>query len=234
MKSWLLQGPKELLLPIFFNHFWEIRCSFGWLSFESWDAPPQQQWHCRILPFLALRGFPFPLHPPPKKKTNLHEHVTGFPQKKQTFIYATLLQYCCWWFRNPKANHCGMDVSPDPGKWWGFQLQLNLNWWVSLPHVWLPSKTQGQTFRDRRCEGPGGPDDVEPHGMSWVTLIVGFLGDILLKGFKGGFGKRGKSEIWSVITYQTCLERHEFPRLASLLDPFKSFWFRGNLKSGWR
>ena len=175
-----------------------------------------------------------PPPPPPKKKTNLHEHVTGFPQKKQTFIYATLLQYCCWWFRNPKANHCGMDVSPDPGKWWGFQLPLNLNWWVSLPHVWLPSKTQGQTFRDRRCEGPGGPDDVEPHGMSWVTLIVGFLGDILLKGFKGGFGKRGKSEIWSVITYQTCLERHEFPRLASLLDPFKSFWFRGNLKSGWR
>lgn len=51
------------------------------------------------------------------------------------------------------------------------------------------------------------PTDVM-HVDSWV------FGDILLKGFKSGFKKGGKSEIRSVISYQTFLKSYEFPRLA--------------------
>ena len=59
-----------------------------------------------------------------------------------------------------------------------------------IPHFWLPSKTKA-----KRSEIDAAKVQV---WMSWVTLIVGVFGDILWKGFKGGFGKGGNSECNSI------------------------------------
>ena len=126
-----------------------------------------------------------PPPPPPLKRT-----CDWIPtqKNKQTFIYATLnystaTVYCCWWFRNPKANHLRCFSRPmvndgDFNYLFPSTGELNPAFLVAI-----------QKPKAKRSEIDAAKVQV---WTSWVTLIVGVFSDILWKGFKGGLGKGGE------------------------------------------